>query len=81
MRNRLFWVPFLGLAVAISQAWPIATAQDITGGGSLVRDITGGAALIFRGRSLHEAVSARPGARAYEVDRVGAAKEQEVLEV
>src|SRR3954451_23508530 len=48
MRNRLFWVLCLGLAVAVSQAWPTATAQDITGGGSLVRDITGGAALIFR---------------------------------
>jgi tetratricopeptide (TPR) repeat protein len=48
MRNRLFWVVCLGLAVAVSQAWPSATAQDITGGGSLVRDITGGAALIFR---------------------------------
>jgi tetratricopeptide (TPR) repeat protein len=48
MRNRLFWVVCLGLAVAVSQAWPTATAQDITGGGSLVRDITGGAALIFR---------------------------------
>ena len=48
MRNRLFWVLCLGLALALSQAWPSATAQDITGGGSLVRDITGGAALIFR---------------------------------
>src|SRR5215217_2715668 len=48
MRNRLFWVLCLGLAVAVSQAWPSATAQDITGGGSVVRDITGGAALIFR---------------------------------
>ena len=48
MRNRLFWLLCLGFAVAVSQAWPTATAQDITGGGSLVRDITGGAALIFR---------------------------------
>jgi len=48
MRNRLFWVLCLGLAVAVSQAWPVVTAQDITGGGSVVRDITGGAALIFR---------------------------------
>ena len=48
MRNRLFWVLCLGLAVAVSQIWPSVTAQDITGGGSLVRDITGGAALIFR---------------------------------
>jgi len=48
MRNRLFWLLCLGFAVAVSQAWPSVTAQDITGGGSLVRDITGGAALIFR---------------------------------
>ena len=48
MRNRLFWLLCLGLAVAVSQPWPTVTAQDITGGGSLVRDITGGAALIFR---------------------------------
>src|SRR5215213_2400075 len=48
MRNRLFWVLCLGLAIAVSQAWPVVTAQDITGGGSVVRDITGGAALIFR---------------------------------
>lgn len=48
MRNRLFWVVCLGLAVAVSPSWPTATAQDITGGGTLVRDITGGAALIFR---------------------------------
>lgn len=44
MRNRLLWavlVPCLGLAT-------VALAQDLTGGGSLVRDITGGAALIFR---------------------------------
>ena len=44
MRNRLFC---LGLIVALSQvAWVMA--QDITGGGSVTRDITGGAALIFR---------------------------------
>ena len=48
MRKSLFWLLCLGLAVAVSQAWPNVTAQDITGGGSLVRDITGGAALIFR---------------------------------
>jgi tetratricopeptide (TPR) repeat protein len=48
MRKPLFWLLCLALAVAISQAWPKVTAQDITGGGSLVRDITGGAALIFR---------------------------------
>jgi len=48
MRNRLFWLLCLGLAVVISPSWPSVTAQDITGGGSLVRDITGGAALIFR---------------------------------
>jgi dipeptidase E len=30
-----------------------------------------GAALIFRDRALHEVVSARPAARAYEVDRTG----------
>lgn len=45
MRNRLIWFPCLTLALLIS---PLALAQDITGGGSLVRDITGGAALIFR---------------------------------
>src|SRR5215208_1094109 len=44
MRNRLFC---LALVVAVSPfAWVMA--QDITGGGSLVRDISGGAALIFR---------------------------------
>jgi tetratricopeptide (TPR) repeat protein len=48
MRKPLFWLLCLGLAVAVSQAWPSVTAQDIAGGGSLVRDITGGAALIFR---------------------------------
>ena len=44
MRNRLFW---LGLIIALS---PVASvmAQDITGGGSLPRDLSGGAALIFR---------------------------------
>lgn len=49
MRYRLFWLLCLGFAVAVSHgAWTIVTAQDITGGGSVVRDITGGAALIFR---------------------------------
>src|SRR5829696_1520057 len=48
MRNRLFWLLCLGLAVVSHAAWPSVTAQDITGGGSLVRDITGGAALVFR---------------------------------
>jgi tetratricopeptide (TPR) repeat protein len=43
MRNRLFWLCFLVLSVVAG-----VTAQDITGGGSLLRDITGGAALIFR---------------------------------
>src|SRR6185436_14420492 len=43
MRNRLFWLGCLAFTVAVS-----VTAQDITGGGSLMRDITGGAALIFR---------------------------------
>jgi len=43
MRTRLFSLFCLGLAIAVG-----ATAQDITGGGSLLRDITGGAALIFR---------------------------------
>ncbi|HKN84110.1 MAG TPA: hypothetical protein VJW17_11765, partial [Pyrinomonadaceae bacterium] len=46
MRNRLFLF-CLGLSIALSPvAW--VAAQDITGGGSLVRDITGGAALVFR---------------------------------
>src|SRR5215207_782037 len=44
MRNRLFWFVCLGIGLALSQV----AAQDITGGGSVVRDITGGAALIFR---------------------------------
>src|SRR6202008_2326856 len=49
MRNRLFGLFCLGLVLAVTQAgWFGATAQDITGGGSLLRDITGGAALIFR---------------------------------
>src|SRR3982751_606913 len=49
MRNRLFWLFSLGWAVAVAPAaWLGVTAQDITGGGSLLRDITGGAALIFR---------------------------------
>src|SRR5438045_2894146 len=47
MRNRLFLLFGLGVVIALAPlAW--VTAQDITGGGSLVRDITGGAALIFR---------------------------------
>ncbi|HEX6717732.1 MAG TPA: tetratricopeptide repeat protein [Pyrinomonadaceae bacterium] len=44
MRNRIFWLVCLAVTLAISGV----TAQDITGGGSLNRDITGGAALIFR---------------------------------
>src|SRR4029078_3683063 len=43
MRKRLFGLCCLAFTVAVS-----VTAQDITGGGSLMRDITGGAALIFR---------------------------------
>jgi len=44
MKNRLYC---LALVIALSPiAWVMA--QDITGGGSLSRDITGGAALIFR---------------------------------
>src|ERR1051325_6322516 len=44
MRNCLYC---LALVIALSPvAWVMA--QDITGGGSLQRDITGGAALIFR---------------------------------
>ena len=42
MRYRLFL--FFSLFLAASAV----LAQDITGGGGLVRDITGGAALIFR---------------------------------
>src|ERR1044071_6034895 len=66
MRNRLFWLLFLGLAIAVSQAWPSVTAQDITGGGSLVRDISGGAALIFRAPqnpTVHVASGATGGGR------------------
>src|SRR5215207_10036559 len=44
MRNRLFWFVCLAVGLGLSQV----AAQDITGGGSVVRDITGGAALIFR---------------------------------
>src|SRR5690242_7910727 len=44
MRNRLFWLVCLGVMLTVTGV----TAQDITGGGSLQRDITGGAALIFR---------------------------------
>src|SRR5690242_21719074 len=44
MTNRLF--PLLPLIILLTIASVVA--QDITGGGSLVRDITGGAALIFR---------------------------------
>src|SRR5215213_1224031 len=43
MRKRLFWLGCLAFTAAVC-----VTAQDITGGGSLTRDITGGAALIFR---------------------------------
>jgi len=46
MRNRLFW-----LCCLIVSAGVAVVAQDITGGGSLLRDITGGAALIFRAPS------------------------------
>src|SRR6185369_13995336 len=49
MRNRLFWLCCFLMTVALFRAgWPAVTAQDITGGGSLLRDIAGGAALIFR---------------------------------
>lgn len=44
MRNRLLWL----VGVAVLLAGVGVGAQDITGGGSLMRDITGGAALIFR---------------------------------
>src|SRR5215510_1284193 len=44
MRNRLFLPACLLVSVVVAGV----TAQDITGGGSLMRDITGGAALIFR---------------------------------
>lgn len=43
MRYRLFLLFSLVVGIAIG-----VVAQDITGGGSLLRDITGGAALIFR---------------------------------
>jgi tetratricopeptide (TPR) repeat protein len=45
MRSRISPFPCLILALAIA---PAVLAQDITGGGSIIRDITGGAALIFR---------------------------------
>lgn len=46
MRNRFFRLFCLGISLAVLAV--AVTAQDITGGGSLLRDITGGAALIFR---------------------------------
>lgn len=44
MTNRLF--PLISLTILLTVA--AVMAQDIAGGGSLVRDISGGAALIFR---------------------------------
>src|SRR6476660_5050680 len=46
MTNRLF--PLIPLIIGLTIT--AVVAQDISGGGSLVRDITGGAALIFRPR-------------------------------
>src|ERR1051325_4490006 len=63
MRIRLFGLLCLALAIAISTSWPSVTAQDITGGGSLVRDITGGAALIFRAPQHPSVNSATGGGR------------------
>lgn len=49
MRKRVFWLFCLAVSLVVLQTgWFGVTAQDITGGGSLLRDITGGAALIFR---------------------------------
>ena len=45
MRNPLVWLSALALGLVLPLS---VSAQDITGGGSIVRDITGGAALIFR---------------------------------
>src|ERR1043165_8970831 len=47
MKNRFF--PLISLIIGLTVA--SVMAQDITGGGSLVRDITSGAALIFRAPS------------------------------
>ena len=44
MKNPLFPLVLVIIGLAVAGV----TAQDITGGGSVVRDITGGAALIFR---------------------------------
>ena len=44
MRSRVFWLVCLLVSLAVVGV----VAQDITGGGSTMRDITGGAALIFR---------------------------------
>src|SRR5689334_962311 len=63
MRNRLFWLLCLVFAIVVSVSWPSVTAQDITGGGSLVRDITGGAALIFRAPQNPSVSSATGGGR------------------
>lgn len=46
MKYRLFGLSFV--LVLILSAWTTVSAQEPTGGGSLVRDIMGGAALIFR---------------------------------
>jgi len=49
MRNPRVWLFRTGLALLLTLAVGTdSPAQDITGGGSLMRDITGGAALIFR---------------------------------
>ena len=64
MRKRLFWLFCLTLTPAILLAGWAVTAQDITGGGSLMRDITGGAALIFRAPqnpSIHLATGGATG--------------------
>jgi tetratricopeptide (TPR) repeat protein len=60
MKHRLF--PLISLIIALTVA--TVMAQDITGGGSLLRDITGGAALIFRAPqnpSVHLASGQAPG--------------------
>src|ERR1041384_5298965 len=61
MRTRLFSLFCLGLAISVA-----VVAQDITGGGSLLRDITGGAALIFRAPqnpTVHASSGATGGGR------------------
>lgn len=64
MKHRLFPLISLLTPIIVGLAVASVAAQDITGGGSLIRDITGGAALIFRAPqnpSVHLASGQAPG--------------------